>query len=318
MSTAAISSSSIFQELQSFFQNRQGDLKQLGSALQSGDLSGALAAFNDLAALGQSGPFANSEPFGKSSRAQAFETLGQALQAGDLAGAQAAFAALTSKGSSQPTPATIVTLSNTQHDIEPPTIEGSSIYQQRHEYREQRKAEIAQLGKDLQAGDLNAAQQDAAALTALGQNGPNKNGQVFQRADRNQDFQAVIQALQSGDLAGAQSAFATLQGTYGSNHVAEPPIYKPPVFTTPPTIQPPVAEPPVTKPPVFTTPAVTQPPVSQPPVFTTPPTTEPPTTFRQFIINIYQQQNSDLVVNLNFSLTSDSQASSSHSLNLNA
>jgi hypothetical protein len=345
MSTTAVSSSSIFQELQSFYQNRQGDLKQLGSALQSGDLSGAQQAFNDLAALGQGGPFANSEPFGKASRAQAFDTLGQALQSGDLAGAQAAFAALTAKpGSSQSTPATVVNLSGTQN-IEPPTSDSSSIYQQRHEYRQQRKADIAQLGKDLQAGDLTAAQQDVANLTALGQSGPNKNGQVFQRTDRSQDFQDIAQAVQSGDLAGAQSAFANLQSTYGSNHVPEPPIHQPPVFTTPPTIQPPVAEPPllqpplftgppVTQPPVFTTPPTTQPPVSvppnsqppvfttppttQPPVFTTPPTTQPPTSVEQITININQQQNYELILNLNLSSTSEAQASSSLSLNVNA
>src|ERR1017187_683435 len=110
MSTAAVSSSSIFQELQSFYQNRQADVKQLGSALQSGDLNGAQQAYNALAALGQDGPFANSEPFSKSSRAQAFEALGQTLQSGDLAGAQAAFATLTAKqnnpaASSQAAPA---------------------------------------------------------------------------------------------------------------------------------------------------------------------------------------------------------------------
>src|SRR5258706_73460 len=94
MSTAAVSSLSIFQELQSFYQSRRADLKQLGSALQSGDLNGAQQAYNTLAALGQSGPFANSEPFAKSSRAQAFDAVGQALQDGDLGGGQAAFANL--------------------------------------------------------------------------------------------------------------------------------------------------------------------------------------------------------------------------------
>lgn len=215
MSTTAISSSSIFQELQSFYQNRQSDLKQLGSALQSGDLSGAQQAYNALVALGQDGPFANSEPFSKTSRTQAFDAIGQALQSGDLAGAQAAFASLTAKQSSSPsTPATVVNLSNTQN-IEPNTGDSSSIYQQLRAYRQQRNADLAQLGQDLQSGNLTAAQQDATALTALGQSGPNKNGQVFGRADRNQDFQAIAQALQSGDLAGAQSAFANLESTFG-------------------------------------------------------------------------------------------------------
>ena len=70
--------------------------------------------------------------------------------------------------------------------------------------------------QDLQAGDLKAAQQDFNTLTALGQTGPNKNGQTFQLASRAQNFQAIGQALQSGDLAGAQSAFANLASTFGN------------------------------------------------------------------------------------------------------
>jgi len=150
MSTAAVSSSSIFLELQSFYQNRQADVKQLGSALQSGDLNGAQQAYNALAALAQSGPFASSEPFSKSSRAQAFEAVGQALQSGDLAGAQAAFATLTGKnssgGASQAAPSAVVNLSRAQ-PISAQPISGqpisattaastSSIYQQVQSFRQ--------------------------------------------------------------------------------------------------------------------------------------------------------------------------------------
>ncbi|HLM79992.1 MAG TPA: hypothetical protein VK302_05095 [Terriglobales bacterium] len=217
MSTAAVSSSSIFLELQSFYRNRQADVKQLGSALQSGDLNGAQQAYNALAALGQSGPFASSEPFSKSSRAQAFEAVGQALQSGDLAGAQAAFATLTGKNSSAgASQSEVVNLSRAQPISATTAASTSSIYQQVQSYRQQRNADLAQLGTDLQAGNLNAAQQDFNTLTALGQSGPNKNGQTFQQAGRAQDFQAIGQALENGDLAGAQSAFATLGGTFGA------------------------------------------------------------------------------------------------------
>jgi len=217
MSTAAVSSSSIFLELQSFYRNRQADVKQLGSALQSGDLNGAQQAYNALAALGQSGPFASSEPFSKSSRAQAFEAVGQALQSGDLAGAQAAFATLTGKNSSAgASQSEVVNLSRAQPISATTAASTSSIYQQVQSYRQQRNADLAQLGTDLQAGNLNAAQQDFNTLTALGQSGPNKNGQTFQQAGRAQDFQAIGQALENGDLAGAQSAFATLEGTFGA------------------------------------------------------------------------------------------------------
>jgi hypothetical protein len=234
MSTAAVSSLSIYQEIQAFNQTRQADLKKLGTALQSGDLNGAQQAYQALAVLGEDGPFANAEPFANSSRAQAFNTIGEALDAGDLGRAQAAFATLTTQGNpasaSQPTPAAVVNLTSTQPAVTTPVVatpvvatpapatpaDASSIYQQLHAYQQQRQADLTQLGQDLQAGNLNAAQQDFNTLTALGQGGPNKNGQAFSRADREQDFQAIGQALQSGDLTGAQSAFANLSATFGA------------------------------------------------------------------------------------------------------
>ncbi len=226
MSTAAVSSSSIYQELQSFFQNRKSDLQQLGSALQSGDLNGAQQAYSTLAALGQSGPYASAEPFYKSSRDQDFTTIGQDLQTGNLAGAQAAFAALTFKAvpvassaqaNSAQTPAAVVNVSNNLQPAIGTTAPGStsSIYQQLQAYRQQRAADLNQLGQDLQAGNLNAAQQDFNTLTALGQTGPNQNGLPFQQSDRAQDFQTIGQALQSGNLSLAQSAYASLAGSFG-------------------------------------------------------------------------------------------------------
>jgi hypothetical protein len=218
MSTAAVSGSSIFQEIQTFYQTRQADLKQLGSDLKSGNLSGAQQDYQSLTILGEDGPFANSQPFSNSGRTQDFATIGQDLQSGDLAGAQTAFAALTGKQNApqataaSQTNATTVTIHN-------PT----SIYEQLRAYRQQRQADVAQLGQDLQAGNLTAAQQDFNTLTALGQSGPNKNGQAFQRTDRAQDFQAIGQALQSGDLAGAQSAFTSLAATFKQGQPPPPP-----------------------------------------------------------------------------------------------
>jgi hypothetical protein len=96
MSTAAVSSNSIYQQIQSYFQSRQSDLQQLGQSLQSGDLAGAQQEFSALQTLGQSGPFANGNDFQNSQRQQDFNAIGQALQSGDLAGAQQAFAQLQS------------------------------------------------------------------------------------------------------------------------------------------------------------------------------------------------------------------------------
>lgn len=104
MSTSAVSSSSLYQQLQSYFQTRNSDVQQLGQALQSGNLSAAQTAYNNITAIGQGGPFASGNAFRISQREQDFDAIGQALQNGDLSGAQSAFAALkaTAKGTSTP------------------------------------------------------------------------------------------------------------------------------------------------------------------------------------------------------------------------
>jgi len=94
MSTSGVSSTSLSQQLQQYFQTRQSDLQQLGKALSKGDLASAQTAYNNIVALGQSGPSATGNPFRANQREQDFANLGQALQSGDLAGAQQAFSAL--------------------------------------------------------------------------------------------------------------------------------------------------------------------------------------------------------------------------------
>jgi len=110
MSTAAVATSSIYQELQAYFQQRGSDLQQLGRALQSGDLAGAQQEFAAIQNLGQNGPFANGNAFKVSQREQDFAAIGQALQAGDLAGAQQAFAQLKS------------TFQHQQRSVDPPAV----------------------------------------------------------------------------------------------------------------------------------------------------------------------------------------------------
>jgi hypothetical protein len=101
MSTAAVSTSSLNQQLQSFFQTRNSDVQQLGQALSSGNLANAQVAYNNITAVGQGGPFANDNAFRVSQRQQDFDAIGQALQSGDLAGAQQAFSALKATGPNQ-------------------------------------------------------------------------------------------------------------------------------------------------------------------------------------------------------------------------
>ncbi len=95
-----------------YSRERGVDLRQLGQALQSGDLAGAQQAYATLTQLAQSAPWNTSaaasgnatastststtaaSPFKYTQRAQDFAAIGQALQSGDLQGAQQAFAKL--------------------------------------------------------------------------------------------------------------------------------------------------------------------------------------------------------------------------------
>jgi hypothetical protein len=223
MSTTAVSSSSIYQELQAYFQQRSGEVAQLGKDLSAGNLTNAQQDFTTLQSLGQGGPFANGDVFAPSNqREQDFTAIGQALQGGNLSAAQQAFAQLESTfkngGGTDPAPtATSASISappppSTPTSAPPPPSQ--SIYEQLQEYRQQRKSDISQLGKDLASGNTANALQDFNALVSLGQNGPFKSGNTFSNSQREQDFTAIGQALQSGDVKGAQQAFAQLEATY--------------------------------------------------------------------------------------------------------
>ena len=86
---------------------------------------------------------------------------------------------------------------------------------------QQRRADFQQLSQALQSGDLAGAQAAFEALSNLGQNASSStssstsssasNSGPFRNSKLAQDFNNLGQALQSGDLAGAQKAFATLQ-----------------------------------------------------------------------------------------------------------
>ena len=80
-------------------------------------------------------------------------------------------------------------------------------------YFEERNADVAQLNKDVQAGDLSAAQQDYATIVALGQRDIGKNNPYY-HADRALDFNAIGGALENGDLNGAKAALTALYSTY--------------------------------------------------------------------------------------------------------
>jgi hypothetical protein len=90
----------------------------------------------------------------------------------------------------------------------------TTTFTQAQQYFQTRRADLQQLGKALENGNLAGAQTAYNNIVKLGQNVvPSASGNPFLIPQREQDFQAIGKALQSGDLAGAQQAFATLRGT---------------------------------------------------------------------------------------------------------
>jgi hypothetical protein len=104
-------------------------------------------------------------------------------------------------------------------------IFSSSALAPAQNFFQQRRADLQQLAQALQSGDLSAAQSAFNALTALSQTGSStaasstastgsassSSSGPFRNPQLAQDFTAIGTALQSGDLAGAQQAFATFQ-----------------------------------------------------------------------------------------------------------
>jgi len=92
----------------------------------------------------------------------------------------------------------------------------SSIFQEIQNFTQSRRTDLQQLASALQSGNLDAAKQVFSDLAAIEKNGPYGNAEPFSNSDRAQAFEAIGQALQSGDLAGAQAAFAALRSTFAN------------------------------------------------------------------------------------------------------
>lgn len=149
MSVLGITSTALSQlgNIQSKFQQVQGEFKTLGQDLTSGNLA---QAQTDFVTLSQSvtSQLASSSPL-----ATAVNAVGQALQSGNLTAAQQAFAS-----------------------IAPTTTGTSAVHHHHHAHGSQTAASAAQnnsfaqelstLGQALQSGNLSAAQQ---AFTAMQQ-----------------------------------------------------------------------------------------------------------------------------------------------------
>jgi outer membrane protein assembly factor BamD (BamD/ComL family) len=160
------------------------DYSQLASSLQAGDLTDAQSAYNNLQQLIQAGE-------GPSSSSSAFQTdfatLGQDLQSGNLAQAQSEFSQL-------------------QSDLQAQTE--NPVQQVQQDYSE--------LASALQTGDLTGAQSAFVALQQAlqSQSGPSSAATSSSTNSNDpiaNDLNALGQALSSGNLTQAQSAFSTLQ-----------------------------------------------------------------------------------------------------------
>jgi hypothetical protein len=152
MSIAGILSSTLFnsssQAVTSPQQQFQKEFQQLGQALQSGNLS---AAQSDFATLQQNltSTNATSSPSAANSLTQAFSQLGKDLQSGNLSAAQQAFSTVRQDAQTQGTQSH----HHHHHGGGAGSGEQSNIPQ-----------EFAQLGQDLQSGNVSAAQKAYSAV----------------------------------------------------------------------------------------------------------------------------------------------------------
>jgi outer membrane protein assembly factor BamD (BamD/ComL family) len=137
-------------------QQIQQDFTQLGQDLQSGNLSAAQSDFvtlqNDMP---QTGSTSSSTSQSSNPIAQAFSQLSQDLQSGNLTAAQQDYSTIQQDFQNQ--------ASQTHHRHHHHHFGGSQ--------QSQASQLFAQLGQDLQSGNLSDAQSDFTALQSLLQNG---------------------------------------------------------------------------------------------------------------------------------------------------
>jgi hypothetical protein len=99
-------------------------------------------------------------------------------------------------------------------------VSSSLVQQHPQPYFQERGADQRALGVALKSGDLAGAQAQFNAIQSLAQSGPfaatsgSPTADAYKITQRQQDFAAIGQALQAGDLSGAQAAFAQLQATF--------------------------------------------------------------------------------------------------------
>jgi hypothetical protein len=178
------------------------DYTQLGSDLQSGNLSGAQSDYANLNQLVQAYQGSSSSDAAIQTD---FATLGQDLQSGNLAQSQSEFTQLQSDLNAATQTAATATSSVT-------TPQPNPVLQVRQDYR--------QLASALQSGSLTNAQAGFAAFeqalqTQSGSSSTSTPASTTSSTTSTDpianDLNAIGQALTSGNLTQAQSAFSQLQ-----------------------------------------------------------------------------------------------------------
>ncbi len=206
------------------FQEAWHDYSQIGKDLQAGDLADAQTAYSNLQQLVQAYPGSSSTNSSTPTAVQTdFATLGQDLQAGSLADSQSAFSQLQSDIQAAIVPANGRAASAQIPAASTATPTPNPIQQVRQDY--------LQLASALQSGSLTGAQSAFAALeqalqtqsgtntsTAPATSSTNSNDPIAN------DLNALGQALSSGNLTQAQSAFTQLnQDIQSAQHSQDPP-----------------------------------------------------------------------------------------------
>ena len=198
------------QHRQNPFQQIQQDFSQLASALQSGDLADAQSAYSGIQKVLQGNQSASNSTAGSSGSSTIqndFTALGQALQSGDLTQAQGAFSQLQNDFQSA---------RQSRSSATPPPPAQDQFVSTTQSPARQVQQDYSQLASALQSGNLTDAQSAFAALqqalqTQAGPNAASSTNSTGSSDPIANDFNALGQALSSGNLTQAQSAFAQLQ-----------------------------------------------------------------------------------------------------------
>jgi outer membrane protein assembly factor BamD (BamD/ComL family) len=210
MSVSGISSSSSA-STQGLFQEIQKEFQQLGKDLQSGNTTAAEADYvtlqeylaeRDADSTLQSPVQAQAQS--TDPIAQAFNQLSQDLQSGNLAAAQSDYQTIVQDLPQQGTASSQGTATGSTS-----TQSGNSVAQ-----------EFAQLGKDLQAGNLTAAQADFATLQQeLPQSSTASSTQSSNPIAA--AFNQLSQDLQSGNLTAAQQDYSAIEQDFAAQGITQ-------------------------------------------------------------------------------------------------